>query len=299
MKTISVKLGIFLAVLSAAFYALSIPFSKVLLEYIPSTMMAGLLYIGAGIGMGAVALIRKSTAKNGEERSFTKAEFPYVIGMIVLDIAAPLILMFGLNMTSAANASLLNNFEYVATALIAFFVFKEKISPRLLCGITMTILSCVLISFEDSSALSFSKGSILVLTSAVLWGIENNCTKALSDKDPMMIVLLKGIFCGGTNFAIALFLGERAENLWSVFAALGLGLVAYGMSIFVFVYAQRALGAARTSVYSALTPFIGTILSLVIFREIPELKFYAAFVFMLLGAWLSSSDKPIFKKKKI
>ncbi len=299
MKTISIKLGIFLAVLSAVFYALSIPFSKVLLEYIPSTMMAGLLYIGAGIGMGAVALVRKTGVKSGEEKRFTKAEFPYVVGMIVLDIAAPLILMFGLNMTSAANASLLNNFEYVATALIAFFVFKEKIGPRLFSGITMTILSCVLISFEDSSALSFSMGSVLVLTSAVLWGIENNCTRALSDKDPMMIVLLKGIFCGGTNFAIALFIGERSENLWSIFAALVLGLVAYGMSIFVFVYAQRALGAARTSVYSALTPFIGTILSLVIFKEIPKIKFYAAFALMLLGAWLSSSDKPIFKKKKV
>ena len=126
MKNLSVKQGIFLAILSAALYALSTPFSKMLLEYIPSTMMAGLLYIGAGFGMGAIALLRKHTGKNSEDGKFTKAEMPYVFAMIILDIAAPISLMLGLKMTSAANASLLNNFEYVATALIAFFVFKEK-----------------------------------------------------------------------------------------------------------------------------------------------------------------------------
>lgn len=295
MKAISVKSGIFLAILSALLYALSIPFSKYLLEYIPETMMAGLLYIGAGIGMAAVAFLRKGS-ENIEDKSFSKGEFPYVFGMIVLDIAAPVVLMLGLKMTSAANASLLNNFEYAATALIAFFIFGEKISQRLCLGIAMTVLSCMLLSFEGN-ALSFSKGSILVLGSALLWGIENNCTKAISDKDPMIIVLLKGIFCGGTSLGISIFMGEKAENALSVFLALMLGLVSYGMSIFVFVYAQRALGAARTSAYSALTPFFGTILSLLIFKETPGIKFLIAFAIMLSGAWLSSSDKPLFKKK--
>ena len=223
---------------------------------------------------------------------------PYVLAMIILDIAAPISLMFGLRLTSAANTSLLNNFEYVATALIAYFIFKEKISRRLGFGITMTILSCVILSFEGSAALNFSKGSVLVLLSAFFWGIENNCTRALSEKDPMIIVLLKGIFCGGTSFVLALLLGERAENLLSIVLALVLGLVSYGLSIFVFVYAQRILGAARTSVYSALTPFLAAVISLFAFRELPGTKYLFALCFMILGTWLSSSDKPLFKRKE-
>ncbi len=290
--------GIFLALLSAFLYALSTPFSKLLLEKIPSTMMAGLLYIGAGIGMGAIAFLRKKSGRNSENRNFTKKEFPYVSGMILLDIAAPLSLMYGLRITSAANASLLNNFEYVATALIAFFIFGEKINRRLGAGIIFTVFSCMLLSFEGSSSFVFSKGSAFVLLSAILWGIENNCTNALSSKDPMIIVLIKGIFCGGTNFFIAVLSGEKAENLQSVLLALLLGLISYGLSIFVFVYAQRYLGAARTSVFSAATPFVATAISLLVFREIPDMKYLFALLLMISGAWLSSSDKPIFKRNK-
>ncbi len=290
--------GIFLALLSALLYALSVPFSKVLLEFVPSTMMAGLLYIGAGLGMGVVAIFRKGAGNFSSEEKFTKSDLPYVFGMIILDIAAPISLMFGLDITSAANASLLNNFEYAATALIAFFIFREKISPRLWFGICLTCFSCVLLSVEDFSAFRFSAGSALVLLSAVLWGIENNCTGALSKKDPLIIVVLKGIFCGGTSFVLALFLGEKPENLLSIAAVLVLGLFSYGLSIFVFVYAQRYLGAARTSVYSALTPFFGTAISLIIFREKPEAKYFIALAFMVISSWLSSSDKPLFKKTK-
>lgn len=290
------KYGIFLALFSALLYALSTPFSKILLESVPSTMMAGLLYIGAGAGMGFIAFLRKKTNRKSEDGKFTKTEFPYVLGMILLDIAAPVCLMFGLRMTSAANASLLNNFEYAATALIAFFIFGEKISKRLWLGITMTVFACVLLSFEGSASFDFSKGSALVLLSAVFWGIENNCTRVLSEKDPMIIVLLKGIFCSGTSFLIAVLLGEKAENIFAVVFALLLGVVSYGLSIFVFVYAQRYLGAARTSVYSAATPFVAAAISLIIFREIPGKQYFAALVLMLLGAFFSSSDKPLFKK---
>jgi len=297
MKEKSVKHGIFLALLSAVLYALSTPFSKILLEKIPSTMMAGLLYIGAGLGMGLIAFLRKSTNRKAEDGNFTKTEIPYVLGMIILDIAAPISLMFGLRMTSAANASLLNNFEYAATALIAFFVFGEKISKRLFAGIIFTVSACLLLSFEGISSLDFSKGSALVLLSAVFWGIENNCTKALSEKDPMIIVLLKGIFCGGTSFLIAVFMGEKTESIPAVAFALLLGAVSYGLSIFVFVYAQRYLGAAKTSVYSAATPFIAAVISLVIFREVPGTQFLGALVLMIFGAWLSSSDEPLLKKE--
>lgn len=295
MKKHSQNYGIFLAILAAALYAISAPFSKILLRYVPSTMMAGLLYLGAGMGMGVVALLRKSSGASSES-NLTRAELPYTFAMIALDIAAPICLLFGLSMTSAANASLLNNFEIVATALIALVVFGEKISQRLWLGILFVTASCALLSFEDISAFRFSQGSFFILLACVLWGIENNCTRKLSEKDPLQIVLLKGIFSGGTSFVISLFLGEKASNLWSIFAVLGVGLVAYGMSIFVYVYAQRILGAARTSAYYAVAPFIGTALSLIIFRETPGIQFFGAVVLMIFGAWLSSDDKPIFKK---
>lgn len=289
--------GIFLAVLAAALYAINAPFSKLLLDYVPSTMMAGLLYIGAGLGMGAIALFRKSTGRENSEDKLTKSDFPYVLAMILLDIAAPICLLFGLNMTAAANASLLNNFEIVATSLIALCVFGEKISPRLWLGIIFVTFSCALLSFEDVSAFRFSAGSVFILLACVFWGIENNCTRKLSEKDPLQIVLLKGIFSGGSSLAIALIIGERAENFLSIIAVLIVGLIAYGMSIFVYVYAQRTLGAARTSAYYAVAPFIGTALSLVIFREAPEIRYFLALGLMIIGAWLSSSDEPLFKKK--
>ncbi len=289
--------GIFLAVFSAALYALNVPFSKLLLEYIPSTMMAGLLYIGAGLGMGAVALFRKGFGSAPEEK-LERADLPYTAAMVVLDIAAPICLLFGLNYTSAANASLLNNFEIAATATVALCVFKEAISPRLWSGLFFVCASCTLLSFEDISAFNFSIGSVFVLLAALFWGIENNCTRKLSSKDPLLIVLLKGIFSGGTSLVIGLCLGEKAANLWSVFAVLAVGLVSYGMSIFVYVYAQRILGAARTSAYYAVTPFLSSLLSLIIFKEAPTLQFFAAILLMAIGAWLSSGDEPIFKKNK-
>ena len=129
--------------------------------------------------------------------------------------------------------------------------------------------------------------------------IENNCTRKLSSKDPLEIVLLKGIFSGLGSVIIGLCIGERITVLWSVFAVLLVGFVAYGLSIFFYVYAQRMLGAARTSAYYAVAPFIGTLLSLLIFREIPYYTYFIALALMLLGAWLCSKDEPIFKKKNI
>ena len=287
--------GIFLAVLAAALYAINSPFSKLLLDYMPSTLMAGFLYIGAGLGMIVIALFRKSKQVERTEEKITRADLPYTVAMIVLDIAAPIFLLLGLSYTSAANASLLNNFEIVATALIALVVFKEKISPRLWFGILFVAVSCALLSVEDISSLKFSFGSLFILLACVCWGIENNCTRKLSEKDPLEIVLLKGIFSGLGSVIIGLCIGERITTLWSVLAVLAVGCVAYGLSIFFYVYAQRLLGAARTSAYYAIAPFIGTLLSLVIFRELPGYTYFIALGIMMIGAWLCSSDEPIFK----
>lgn len=284
------KKGISLAILAAVLYALNSPVSKLLLEHMPPTLMAGFLYVGAGLGMLLIALIRKVSKKEKNESHLTKAELPYTIAMIVLDIAAPILLMFGLKATSAANASLLNNFEIVATAIIALMVFKEAISRRLWLGILCVTLSCAILSFEDISSLQFSSGSLLVILAAVCWGFENNCTRMISSKDPLEIVLLKGIFSGGGSVVIGLCIGERLTSLLCVLPVLLIGFVAYGLSIYFYVYAQRLIGAARTSAYYAVAPFIAVLLSLVIFREIPSVTFFIALVFMIFGAWLSSAE---------
>ena len=300
MKTeANIKKGIAFAILAAALYSINAPFSKILLEFMPPTLMAGFLYVGAGIGITFIALIRKMKKHETKELKLTKSELPYTIAMIILDIAAPICLLVGLNATTAANASLLNNFEIVATAIIALIVFKEKISPRLWFGIFFITLSCGILSFEDVSSLHFSYGSLFVLLSAICWGFENNCTRRISSKDPLQIVLLKGIFSGIGSLIIGLYMGERTASLWSIFAVLCIGFIAYGLSIYFYVYAQRLLGAARTSAYYAVAPFIATILSLIILREIPDIAYYFALVLMIIGAWLSSQDKPLIRKKQI
>ncbi len=297
MKT-SVNKGVFLAILAAALYAINAPISKILLEYMPSTLMAGLLYVGAGLGMLVIVAIRKARHVEVNEARLTKTELPFTIAMILLDIAAPIFLLFGLKSTSSASASLLNNFEIVATATIALAVFNEKISLRLWVGIAFVTLSCLLLSVEDFSSFQFSYGSFFIILACVCWGFENNCTKKISSKDPLQIVLLKGIFSGLGSIIIGLCIGERVELWWSVFAVLLVGFVAYGLSIFFYVYAQRMIGAARTSAYYAIAPFIGTILSLIIFREVPHYTYFIALGLMIVGAWLCSKDEPILKRNR-
>lgn len=289
---VEVKQGkaIFFAVLAAALYAVSSPISKLLLEKLTPTMLAALLYLGAGTGLVIVGAIQKKTSAVQKEKPLTKKELPYTVGMIVLDILAPISLMAGLTMTTAANASLLNNFEIVATSIIALCVFKEKISKRLWIGILLVTIASVLLSIEDLSSFSFSVGSIFVLLACVFWGLENNCTKKLSSKNPLEIVVIKGFGSGIGSFMIAVIIKEFSFDFWYVIFALLLGFVAYGLSIFFYIYAQRYLGAAKTSAYYAISPFIGTALSLMIFREIPSVLFLIALAVMIAGTCVVSKD---------
>lgn len=284
------KLATLFALLAAALYAVSSPFSKLLLRELSPTMMAAFLYLGAGIGMAVVGIVRKRTSNQQAELKLTRKQLPYTIGMVVLDIAAPIFLMLGLNMTTAANASLLNNFEIVATAIIALVVFKEAISKRLWLAIGLIVVSSTILSVEDMSSFSFSFGSLFVLLACVCWGLENNCTRVLSEKDPLQIVVIKGFGSGAGSLMIALVIGEPWASLWYITGALLLGFVAYGLSIFFYVHAQRELGAAKTSAYYAIAPFVGVAISLIIFREFPSITFALALVIMLVGTYFASND---------
>lgn len=297
MKT-KQKKSIFFAILAASLYAINAPFSKILLEKIPTTMMAAFLYLGAGMGLFIVGSIQKKLALPQKEKPLTKKELPYTIGMIVLDMAAPIFLMIGLSMTTAANASLLNNFEIVATSMIASFVFKENLSKRLKLAITLVVISSIILSIDDIGSFSFSFGSLFVLLACICWGFENNCTRMMSSKNPLQIVVIKGLCSGFGSLSIALVLGEKTTSIVSVCAALFLGFIAYGLSIFFYIYAQRELGAAKTSTYYAIAPFIGVGLSLILFKEVPTVSFIIALAIMILGTYFASTNGKIRAKTK-
>ncbi|MBQ3156142.1 MAG: DMT family transporter [Clostridia bacterium] len=280
------KRGVLFAILAAAFYALNSPLSKLLLDQVPPTMMAAFLYLGAGLGMAALQAVKAGGGLNGREQKLTRKELPYTVGMVLLDIAAPIALMIGISRTSAANASLLNNFEIVATSLIALLIFREAISRKLWLGIGLVTLSSMILSVQELRSLSFSAGSLFVLAACICWGFENNCTRMLSSKDPTQIVVIKGIFSGLGSLIVALATGEALPGLPSILGALALGFVAYGLSIVFYIYAQRELGAAKTSAYYAVAPFIGVALSLLIFAEIPSVSFLIALAVMIAGAYI-------------
>jgi membrane protein len=274
-------ISIIFALSAAAFYAINTPLSKLLLDNVPATFMAAFLYLGAGAGVGIMYLFHWHKEDRAER--LTKKDLPYTIGMIVLDILAPIFLMLGIKYGTAANASLLGNFEIVATTLIACLAFKEAVSKRLWAAIGMITLSSILLSFEGAGSFQFSYGSVLVILATACWGLENNCTRSISDKSTYEIVLLKGIFSGGGAFVIALISGEKIPEIRYILPAMLLGFVAYGLSIFLYIRAQRDLGAAKTSAYYAVAPFVGALLSFAILGEKLTGIYFAALIIMIAG----------------
>lgn len=276
------------AFLAAVFYAINVPISKVLLQHVGPTTMAALLYLGAGIGIGMMSLFNKKDREKAE--SLTKAELPYIVGMIVLDIAAPILLMLGISYGSSANASLLGNFEIVATTVIALILFKEAVTKRLWVAIGLITLSSILLSFEGTDSFHFSYGSLLVIMATVCWGLENNCTRELSSKSTYQIVMLKGLCSGLGALVIALIKRESFPGIGYIAIALALGFVAYGLSIFMYVRAQNVLGAAKTSAYYAVNPLIGALLAFVFLSESLSWMYMIALIVMVIGSALVVVD---------
>ena len=278
------------AILAAALYAINIPFSKIIIEYVDSTMMAGLLYLGAGVGMFLYTTISGVFGKIVVNEPLTKAEVPYTIAMILLDIAAPILLMHGLSITTSANATLLNNFEIVATSLIALVIFKEFVSKKLWIAIGLVTLASVILTFEGAGSFTFNLGSLMVLGAATCWGFENNCTRMLSHKSSEEIVIIKGIFSGLGSLIAAFILGEQIPQLIYIVAVMVLGFVSYGLSINFYIMAQAKLGAAKTSAYYSIAPFLGVAFSLFLVGERPALQFYVALTVLLVGTVLIIRD---------
>lgn len=279
---------IFFAVLAAVFYAVNVPFSKHLLQDVPPTFMASFLYFGAGIGVGIMYLFHWNNEQ--KEERLTKDNLPYTIGMVVLDIFAPIFLMLGVSIGSSANASLLGNFEIVATTLIALLIFKETVSKRLWIAILFITISSIILSFEGNGSFHFSLGSLFVLLATICWGMENNCTRKISEKSTYQIVTIKGLCCGLGSFVVASVVGESLPSVKYIILAMLLGFVAYGLSIFLYIRAQRDLGAAKTSAYYAVAPFIGTFLAFVINREQLSVAYLVGLFFMIIGTLFVVAD---------
>ncbi len=286
------KLAALLALLAAALYAINVPFSKILLESggLSPTVMAGLLYLGAGVGLLIYSLIGKMAGKNVIKEPLTKKELPYTLAMILLDVAAPILLMLGILNTGSANVSLLNNFEIVATTLVAALIFKEAVSKRLTLAILLVVISSVILSFEGEGAFDFNVGSLYVLGACLCWGVENNCTRMLSSKSSAQITIIKGIFSGAGSLAVGLIFGESLPNIKYILPAMLLGFVSYGLSINFYILAQKHLGAAKTSAYYAVAPFLGVAFSMILLGERPALNFYVALAVMMIATLLIVRD---------
>ena len=278
------------AILAAALYALNVPFSKMLLTNVAPTMMAAFLYLGAGVGLFVCGAAAKITGKGTKADHLTKKELPYTVAMVILDIIAPILLMFGIRISSAANVSLINNFEIVATSVIALVVFKEVISKRLWIAIVLVTVASVILTFESAAAFQFNIGSLFVFGACLCWGFENNCTRMISNKSSVEIVVIKGVFSGLGSLIVALILGESFPDVLWLLCALLLGFFAYGLSIHFYIMAQKDLGAAKTSAYYSIAPFLGVIFGVTFLGERPAIQFYAALLVMLVSVYLMTKD---------
>ena len=273
--------AIICAILAAVFYALNTPFSKVLLKNISPTFMAAFLYLGAGIGVGFMYLFQYK--KEDSSMRLSRKDLPYTILMVVLDVIAPIFLMIGISIGSSANASLLGNFEIVATSIIALVIFKEDVSKNLWIAIVFITLSSIILSFEGQESFRFSYGSLFVILATMSWGLENNCTRKISNKSSYQIVTIKGLCSGIASLIISIIIGEKFPEIRYTFFALLLGYVAYGLSIFLYVRSQRDLGAAKTSAYYAIAPFIGTFLCFLVNGEALSASYFVGLILMIVG----------------
>ena len=274
-------IAFFYAIAAAAFYGLNVPCSKMLLAQISPIFMAGLLYIGAGLGVSILYLFHIKHEPQSER--LDRNDFPYTLGMVLLDIVAPILLMFGVKYGTSSNASLLGNFEIVATTLIAFFIFRERVSLCLWLAILFITVSSFILSFENIQAFNFSISSIFVLGATICWGLENNCTRKISDKSTYQIVTIKGLCSGLGSIAVSIATNEINFAVKYIPQALLLGFVAYGLSIFTYIRAQKYLGAAKTSAFYAFAPFIGVLFSVVLLNEKITLQYIVALLVMIAG----------------
>jgi drug/metabolite transporter (DMT)-like permease len=276
------------AILAAILFGASAPLAKLLLGEVSPVALAALLYLGSGLGVAAIRLLQRAFSRMAvQEARIERADLPWLAGAVLSGgVLAPILLLISLEYTPAAIASLLLNFEAVATTLIAALLFKEAIGKSVGWAIVLVTLAGSLLSWQTNASWGFSLGALGVATACFLWGVDNNLTRNISAKDPLSIVTWKGLGAGLTSLLIALALRQPFPSMWILAAALALGFFSFGFSIVLFIRAMRALGAARTSALFGAAPFMGALISVLLFWEWPGTAFLLALPLMLAGAFL-------------
>jgi drug/metabolite transporter (DMT)-like permease len=284
------RIGILLALLSAALFGASTPFAKLFLGSVDPWTMAGLLYLGAGVGLAIVHVSRGALHLSAFEAPLRRADMPWLALVVAVGgILGPLLLMFGLARTDAAGTSLLLNLEGLTTMGIAWVVFRENVDRRLLLGAFAILAGAVLLSWQGQA--SFHWGTLLVAGACLCWGIDNNLTRRLSSADPVQIAMLKGLVAGMVNLSLALANGAVLPDADTLLAVAAVGFLGYGVSLALFVVSLRYLGTARTGAYFSLAPFVGAVLAVLMLGEPLSARLLIASALMALGLWLHLAER--------
>ncbi|WP_233872052.1 DMT family transporter [Paraburkholderia adhaesiva] len=286
--------AIFTALLAAALFGATTPLAKALLGTLPPFMVAGLFYLGSGVGLAVAIAVRHALRKANEphaEHPLQIAELPWLFGAIAAGgIAGPALLMLGLSTAPAATSSLLLNLEGVFTALIAWLCFRENVDTQIFLGMVAIVAGGVLLSWPASHA-GVAPGELLVAAACLCWAIDNNLTRKVSTNDAMVIACLKGLVAGSVNLAIAFVLGAHWPDAGRMGGAMAVGFAGYGVSLVLFVVALRHLGTARTGAYFSVAPLFGVTLSFLLWPERPTVTFWVAGALMGFGAWLHVRER--------
>jgi drug/metabolite transporter (DMT)-like permease len=274
-------------IIAAALFGASAPFSKLLLDNVTPLQLAGLLYLGSGLSLLLVKLVRSSLKLDRDTAKLEKADMPWLLGAVVSGgIGAPIALLIGLSMTTASTASILLNFEAVATAVIAGLFFREYIGKKVIIAISILTLASLILTVDFSGSFGISWGALLILLACVLWGIDNNLTRNISSKDPTTIVIVKGISAGLFSILLSIALKNRLPNAVNMLSGLTLGGLCYGISLILFILTLKDIGSSRASALFAAAPFIGAAISFVIFANRPSLNFLISVPLMVFGTFL-------------
>ena len=283
--------GASLAIASAVLFGASTPFAKLLLgDGLSPWLLAGLLYLGSGIGLSLVHAGRRTLGAVPTEAPLRRADLPWLAAVILSGGAiGPVLLMVGLSTTPASSAALLLNLEGLATMAMAWLVFGENVDRRLLIGAAAILAGAVVLSWQGGSA-GFGLGALGIAGACIAWGVDNNLTRKLSAADPLQIALIKGLAAGAVNLALALALGAHLPPVSAIGAAALLGFLGYGISLVLFVLGLRHLGTARTGAYFSIAPFIGAILAIGMFDEPISARLLVAGALMAIGVYFHLTE---------
>ncbi len=280
------------ALIAAALFGASAPLCKLLLGEIAPIPLAAFLYLGSGVGTFFLFQFQRfqNNRRDISEAPLSRPDVPWLIGAVLAGgVAAPILLLLGLNRTPASTASLLLNFESVATTLIAVSFFKESIDRRIAWAIGLITLASILLTWTGG-AWGISLGALGVVGACFLWGLDNNLTRHISAKNPLILVGIKGLGAGSFSLMLSIILGSPIPSFKIILLTVLLGFFSYGLSIQLFILAMRQLGAARTSTLFGIAPFVGVVLSFVLTREIPQSLFWLSLPIMIVGAWFMLTE---------